>query len=161
MIDGERGTDAREDAVDDLCAVVDDEQREQKTCSPPFGEGGYKREKATGNSGSQSRLRAGVFPFTVIFIPMAGDELFDDFVPDEIVALSDDEQHELESDANDQLGPSNPPIAATESTAAAAKRKRRLKERERKAKVNIADPIAEMDDQSNPAHDTAARDFPS
>lgn len=65
---------------------------------------------------------------------MAGDDLGDDFVPDELIALSDgeataDEGVGIEEDEKKDTVP-----AATEA-ARAAKRKRRLKEKERMAKV--------------------------
>jgi len=76
----------------------------------------------------------------VIFIPMAGDDLVDDFLPDDIVALSDGE-HDPETDPEEQNASANPPATSAVSATTAAKRKRRLKERERKAKKRkLADP---------------------
>ena len=63
---------------------------------------------------------------------MAGDDIQDDFIPDNFVALSDNEQSDLESLENENQAPNT----STTVTATAAKRKRRLKEKERKAKVN-------------------------
>ena len=68
-----------------------------------------------------------------------GDDLDDDFVPDDLVALESDEDVPETEDINELLsadedasaGPSQPPSAA----ALEKKRKRRAKEKERKAKV--------------------------
>lgn len=79
---------------------------------------------------------------------MAGDELLDDFVLDDLVALSDEEKPELESEIERPEPESKP--AASASTAAATKRRRRQKEKERRAKVSKYGVVVA------PAHDTKA-----
>lgn len=71
-----------------------------------------------------------------------GDDLDDDFVPDELVALSDEEEtyHSPEDEditallSADETEPTKAEPTPNEA-AAAKKRKRREKEKERKAKV--------------------------
>ena len=104
-------------------------------------DGGLKRKKsAAGSSGSQSsHLRTDELPFQVIFIPMPGDDLQDDFVLDDLVALSDNEDG-LESGQDEE--PQSQALTSsanerTETEVNSAKRKRRLKEKERRAKVSM------------------------
>ena len=77
-----------------------------------------------------------------------GDDLDDDFVPDDLVALSDDEDAggALPADTDDVnallSADDDAPAAPSASTAAAEekKRKRKAKDKERKAKVGVGLP---------------------
>lgn len=75
-----------------------------------------------------------------------GDDLDDDFVPDDLVAMSEDEGVPqagdaedigslLSADENEVEGKAQPSMS---TSASAKKRKRRAKEKERKAKVRCA-----------------------
>ena len=73
-----------------------------------------------------------------------GDDLEDDFVPDDLVALSDEEDDVPETEdigdllSADEAGPSaSQPGQSTSAAALEKKRKRRAKEKERKAKVIV------------------------
>ena len=77
-----------------------------------------------------------------------GDDLDDDFVPDDLVAMSEDEDDLNSPDGEDinallsaEEGESSQPDAAKKEAAAAKKRKRREKEKERKAKVRALAPL--------------------
>ncbi|TFK55256.1 hypothetical protein OE88DRAFT_1674959 [Heliocybe sulcata] len=66
-----------------------------------------------------------------------GDDLIDDFVPDELVALSEEENDLEEEDAGGSISGEEGDVAGTSTATQAAvekKRKRRAKEKERKAK---------------------------
>lgn len=74
-----------------------------------------------------------------------GDDLDDDFVPDDLVAMSEDEEDLNSPDGEDinallsaDEGDGGEAEAAKKEAAAAKKRKRREKEKERKAKVCCA-----------------------
>lgn len=73
-----------------------------------------------------------------------GDDLDDDFVPDDLVALSEDEEghsadgedvNALLSADEDTAGPVDAETVQAEAAAVEKKRKRKAKEKERKAKV--------------------------
>ena len=71
---------------------------------------------------------------------MPGDDIYDDFVPDDLIAQSD-AADSADENSEDWSGVSQPPAgpstAATPDNAQSAKRKRRIKEKERKAKVYL------------------------
>lgn len=71
---------------------------------------------------------------------VGGDDLADDFIPDDLVALSDPEDPETPSNASDDEGGLFTPDEDGEQSANAReqekKRKRKQKEKERKAKVH-------------------------
>ncbi len=78
-------------------------------------------------------------------IVQRGDDLDDDFVPDDLVALSDDDDAGHSADGDDVNAllsaeedvPENPEVLRVQAAATEKKRKRRVKEKERKAKVRI------------------------
>lgn len=71
-----------------------------------------------------------------------GDDLDDDFVPDDLVALSDDESvagssHSISDEGDDAIsGAEEAGAQGTTKASSDKKRKRREKEKERKAKVS-------------------------
>ena len=74
--------------------------------------------------------------------PGGGDDLDDDFVPDDLVALSDAEDEDAAHSADGEdiaallsADEGEAPQASTSQAEADKKRKRRAKEKERKAKV--------------------------
>ena len=69
---------------------------------------------------------------------VGGDDLDDDFVPDELVALSDPEESEATSDDDGAafLSPDEDGQQAEETRVQEKKRKRKEKEKERKAKAS-------------------------
>ncbi|PSR88913.1 hypothetical protein PHLCEN_2v5062 [Hermanssonia centrifuga] len=75
-------------------------------------------------------------------IVQRGDDLDDDFVPDDLVALSDDDDAGHSADGDDVNAllsaeedvPENPEVLRVQAAATEKKRKRRVKEKERKAK---------------------------
>lgn len=74
-----------------------------------------------------------------------GDDLEDDFVPDDLVAMSEEEDLPETEEIGELLsaeedGGTERPNQAASDAAAEKKRKRRAKEKERKAKARFPDP---------------------